>query len=250
MLSGVPPSAVIFDLGGTLIHLHDDERAIAARWRQSYTAAAAALPPALRPSAEGYVEAMAAAEAAHWARVNAELWSGPPTSVLANGFRRLGIAPTPAAVEAGLDAYAQAVAGWSEPDPDALETLATLRERGYRLGLLSNTWWAADWHDADLASHGLVDCLDVAIYTSELPHSKPHVAVFRLASERLGVEPAGCVMVGDRLRDDVGGALGAGMRGVWRANTSPWPRPPDVVPDAVVDRLAELPPLLQGWGGA
>ena len=57
-------------------------------------------------------------------------------------------------------------------------------------------------------------------------------------------------MIGDRLIDDVSGALGAGMRAVWRANTSGWPRPEHVKPTATIARLAELPELLQSWGGA
>jgi putative hydrolase of the HAD superfamily len=249
VLAADRPAAVIFDLGGTLIHLRDDDGAIADRWRLSHERLVSAMPTIDWPTVEGYVAAMAAAEAAHWARVNAELWSGPPQSLLTDGFRRLGLVPDRAMLDAALDGYALTVAGWSDPDPDALATLLTLRARGYRLGLLSNTWWAADWHDADLASHGLVDYLDVAVYTSELPHSKPHEMVFRLTCERLGVGPSACVMIGDRLRDDVGGALRAGLRGVWRANASPWPRPPEVVPSAVVDRLSELPALLRGWGG-
>jgi putative hydrolase of the HAD superfamily len=249
VLSADAPAAVIFDLGGTLIRLRDDEDASAARWQQSYEKVVSNVAWRAWPDRDRYVDAMAAAEAAHWGRVNAELWSGPPQSLLADGFRRLGVTPDPAMLDAALEAYALTVAGWSDPDPDALATLLTLRGRGYRLGLLSNTWWAADWHNADLASHGLVEYLDVAVYTSELAHSKPHQMVFRLTCERLGVDPRASVMVGDRMRDDVGGALGAGLRGVWRANTSPWPRPPEVVPSAVVDRLSELPALLRGWGG-
>jgi putative hydrolase of the HAD superfamily len=55
-------------------------------------------------------------------------------------------------------------------------------------------------------------------------------------------------MIGDRQIDDVAGAKGAGMRGIWRRNDSGFPAG-DVTPDAVVDRLSELPDLLQKWGG-
>src|SRR5438132_29536 len=150
---------------------------------------------------------------------------------------------------AALDGYARAVAGWCTVYADTRETLATLRERGYRLGLLSNTWWAAAWHNADLAAHGLAPLLDELVYTSDLECSKPHPAVFREIASRLGVASKMCVMIGDRQVDDVSGARAAGMRAIWRRNDSGFPTS-DVAPDAVVDALAELPPLLRSWGGA
>ncbi|HUQ41755.1 MAG TPA: HAD family hydrolase, partial [Candidatus Limnocylindrales bacterium] len=144
--------------------------------------------------------------------------------------------------------YARAIAGWSSVFPDSKETLVLLRERGYRLGLLSNTWWAAEWHNADIAAHGLADLLDELVYTSDLPRSKPDPSVFREVAQRVGVEPEACVMIGDRQIDDVSGAKGAGMRGVWRRNDSGFPTS-DITPDAIVDRVSELPPLLRTWGG-
>jgi len=55
------------------------------------------------------------------------------------------------------------------------------------------------------------------------------------------------VMVGDRPIDDVWGAQQVGMRGVWRPH---WGSPAigDVRPDAVIERLAELPALIAKFG--
>jgi putative hydrolase of the HAD superfamily len=50
--------------------------------------------------------------------------------------------------------------------------------------------------------------------SSSLPAAKPDAAAFAIACDRLGVEPEACVMVGDSLRHDVHGALGAGLAGV------------------------------------
>ncbi|HZB81823.1 MAG TPA: hypothetical protein VE288_03125, partial [Rubrobacteraceae bacterium] len=44
--------------------------------------------------------------------------------------------------------------------------------------LLSNTWWAAEWLEAQLGACGLHNLLDEVLYTSELPHTKPHPSVF------------------------------------------------------------------------
>ena len=242
------PRAVVFDLGGTLVQWPDWEGGAPAKWGLAYDALCAAHDD-VPASKDEFVAAMRAAEKAHWERVDRDHWSGPPTSLVSEGFRQLGVVADDRALLAALDGYARAVAGWCTVFADTRETLAVLRERGYRLGLLSNTWWAADWHNADLAAHGLAGMLDELVYTSDLPHSKPHPSVFREIASRLGVAPEACVMIGDRQIDDVEGARAVGMRGIWRRNDSGFPTS-DVTPDATVDALAELPSLLRSWGGA
>lgn len=241
------PRAVVFDLGGTLVQWPDWEGGAPAKWGLAYDALCAAH-DGVAASKEEFVAAMRAAEKAHWERVDRDHWSGPPTGLVSEGFRRLGLAADDRALIAALDGYARAVAGWCTVFADTRGTLALLRERGYRLGLLSNTWWAADWHNADLAAHGLAGMLDEIVYTSDLPHSKPHPSVFREVASRLGVPPAACVMIGDRQIDDVEGARAVGMRAIWRRNDSGFPTS-GVTPDATVDALAELPDLLRSWGG-
>lgn len=241
------PRAVVFDLGGTLVQWADWEGGAATKWGLAHDALAGY--EGMSASRGDFVAAMRAAEKAHWERVDRDHWSGPPTSVVSDGFRRLGVAASKPALLAALDGYARAVAGWCTVFADTRDTLATLRERGYHLGLLSNTWWAAEWHNADLAAHGLGDLLDEVVYTSDLECSKPHPSVFREIASRLGVPPESCVMIGDRQIDDVSGARAVGMRGVWRRNDSGFPTS-DVVPDAIVETLAELPALLRSWGGA
>ncbi len=243
------PRAVVFDLGGTLVHWPEWEEAAPAKWSAAYDAVRGSGAGAHWPDRDRFVLAMRAAEKAHWERVDREHWSGPPTGLVRDGFRRLGVSEPEDVLMATLDAYAHAVEGWSSVYPDSRDTLVSLRERGYRLGLLSNTWWAAEWHNADIAAHGLTELIDQLVYTSDLPHSKPHPSVFREISARLGVDPSACVMIGDRQIDDVSGAKGFGMRGVWRRNDSGFPVS-EVTPDAVVDRLSELLALLREWGGA
>lgn len=241
------PRAVVFDLGGTLVQWPDWEGGAPAKWGLAYDAVRVAGGDFVA-TREEFVAAMRAAEKAHWERVDREHWSGPPTGLVSDGFRRLDAKVDDRALVAALDGYARAVAGWSAIFADTRDTLATLRARGYRLGLLSNTWWAADWHNADLAAHGLAGLLDELVYTSDLPHSKPHPSVFREVASRLHVAPQACVMIGDRQIDDVAGARAAGMRAIWRRNESGFPAS-DVSPDAMVDALAELPGLLRSWGG-
>ena len=241
------PRAVVFDLGGTLVQWPDWEGGAPEKWGLAYDAVREVCD--VGATREEFVAAMRAAEKAHWERVDRDHWSGPPTGLVSDGFRRLEANVDDRALVAALDGYARAVAGWCTVFADTRDTLATLRERGYRLGLLSNTWWAAAWHNADLAAHGLGGLLDELVYTSDLPHSKPHPSVFREVALRLGIAPEACVMIGDRQIDDVAGARAVGMRAIWRRNESGFPVS-DVAPDVMVDALAELPDLLRSWGGA
>jgi putative hydrolase of the HAD superfamily len=64
--------------------------------------------------------------------------------------------------------------------------------------------------------------------------------------DALGVrDPSRVVFVGDRPYDDVHGAKQAGLRGVLRRNH--FMPDYDVEPDAVIDTLPELLPLVDRW---
>ncbi len=239
--------AIIFDLGGTLIDWPDWDENVHLRWGSSYDYLTSKVTANDLPAKDVYVNSMLAAEKNHWQQVAERQASSTPTEVLRDGFARFGRIASDEELLVALDGYAQAINGWATIFPDTLSTLVELRRRGYRLGLLSNTWWAAAWHNADLALHGLTPLLDEIVYTSDLPYSKPHPSVFREVMRRLDVEPEHCVMVGDRLADDIGGALSVGLRAVWKKTTYPWPEPEHITPTAIITDLAELLPLLQEW---
>jgi FMN phosphatase YigB (HAD superfamily) len=80
-----------------------------------------------------------------------------------------------------------------------------------------------------------------------MSYQKPHASAFRTALDALDVDdPAQAVFVGDRPWDDMSGALAVGMRAVQRTNPLIADRTP-VEPDAVIDRLPELLPLVDKW---
>ena len=51
--------------------------------------------------------------------------------------------------------------------------LGCLRDKGLRLGLLSNTHWPRQFHERFLERDGLADLLDARFYTSEMEYVKP-----------------------------------------------------------------------------
>jgi putative hydrolase of the HAD superfamily len=80
---------------------------------------------------------------------------------------------------------------------------------------------------------------------------KPHPEAFRTALAAVGgVDPAAAVFVGDRPWDDVCGAQAVGMRAVLVPHSTIPERqlmPVSGEPDAVVNRLTDLLPIVDAW---
>jgi HAD superfamily hydrolase (TIGR01509 family) len=89
--------------------------------------------------------------------------------------------------------------------------LEALRDRGLKVGLVSNALDPPHLLHRDLQQMGVAQRLDVAVFSSEIGWRKPHPAIFERALEALGVEPAATLFVGDTLATDVAGAAALGM---------------------------------------
>ena len=135
-------------------------------------------------------------------------------------------------------------------DPDAKDVLAALKQRGYKVGVLSNTMWTAAHHTEVFARDDLDRHIDAAVYTSEIPVAKPHADAFRMILDALGVAAEEAVYVGDRLWDDVAGAQQVGMRAIWIPHSAiPAHQVPDdsAQPDAVAHRLLDVFAIVESW---
>jgi putative hydrolase of the HAD superfamily len=95
--------------------------------------------------------------------------------------------------------------------PTAHALLDALRERGLRLGLVSNAVDPPWLLHRDLERYGVAERLDVAVFSSEIGLRKPHPAIFERALGALGADPGRTLFVGDSLANDVGGAAALGM---------------------------------------
>ena len=118
--------------------------------------------------------------------------------------------------DAGLERFLEAEHTAWEPAVQLAATthalLEALRERGLRLGLVSNAIDPPALLHRDLERLGVAQRLDVAVFSSEVGWRKPHPAIFERALGELGAEPARTLFVGDNLVNDVGGAAALGMR--------------------------------------
>jgi len=90
---------------------------------------------------------------------------------------------------------------------DVLPVLELLRQRGVKIGLVSNT-------SRDLSA--FVDHfklpVDAWVWSGRHGKVKPSPTIFMAVLDELGVAPEAAVMVGDSLEDDVEGARALGMR--------------------------------------
>lgn len=101
---------------------------------------------------------------------------------------------------------------WCELDPEAQRVLQTLKANGLKIGVISNT---EDGRLTELLELVELDShFDLLIDSHVVGHRKPDAEIFRLALERLGVEPEVAVYVGDLYGHDVLAAERAGMRAI------------------------------------
>jgi putative hydrolase of the HAD superfamily len=106
------------------------------------------------------------------------------------------VAGEPGRAESALAALDEYLAALPAIEPDMRALLGRLRAaRRVRLGLLSN---AARGFTERLRGRGVAELFDQVIVSGDVGLAKPDPAVFRLMAERLGVEPAACLMVDDQ----------------------------------------------------
>jgi putative hydrolase of the HAD superfamily len=94
-----------------------------------------------------------------------------------------------------------------QPNEPMLEAVGRARTGGVPTGLISNSWVMDHYTDEIRAA------FDEVVISAEVGLHKPQPEIYRLAAERLGVEPGDCVFVDD-LRENCAGAEAVGMTAV------------------------------------
>jgi HAD superfamily hydrolase (TIGR01549 family) len=123
--------------------------------------------------------------------------------------------------------------------PDARSALEAL-SREYRLGVLANQ---ERWIRDTMARDGIDGYFELWIVSAEVGMEKPDPRIFEHALVVAGAPPERCVMVGDRLDNDIVAAKRHGIRGVWmlRGEAPPAPSSEQLArADAAVRGLDEL----------
>ncbi|WP_235432454.1 HAD family hydrolase [Nostocoides japonicum] len=242
--------AVIFDWGGTLTPWHTVD--LPEQWRV-YARQIHGIPldsPSVADgdlaNAQALADRLLEAEKTAWARARDEHTSATIAQILTEA----GVDPDHDRATLALAAYR----GFWEPhtwtDPQVRPVWSGLRERGIKVGVLSNTIWTREYHRGLFERDGVLDLLDADVYSSEIPHVKPSSEAFRHACDAVGVAPEHAVYVGDRLYEDVHGPHRIGMRAIWIPHSDlPSDQVVDVedTPDAIAHELLDVLAIVDRW---
>jgi putative hydrolase of the HAD superfamily len=233
------PSAVLLDFDGTLF---DTERSI----RAGVAVASNTACELISVDKERWVSANTEAADAVWlASANAWILGRMSTRELSmtiyeQTLRLVGestiFAPRL------VDAHAQAAISAARPFADVPKSLATLRDLGVPVGLITN---GAGTQRELINALGITGLFDSIVVSGEHAVAKPDCAIFDLACAELGVAPEGTWHVGDSLEADIAGALGAGISAVWVNRFGHGRRDTDPVPNLTVESLDMLNPILR-----
>ena len=152
-------------------------------------------------------------DSAIWAETSDARWTVP----LAEYLSGLGLGPDQVAAVSALRRETTRRLGI--PVAGALGVLDAVRDRGLRLGLISNcsSEVAELWPETEFGSR-----FDVAVFSAQAGVCKPDPRIYRLALEGLGVEARDAVFVGDGGSDELAGAERVGMRAVQVGSRDGW----------------------------
>jgi len=100
---------------------------------------------------------------------------------------------------------------WSLVEESAVETLAELKKRQYKLGVISNSNGSIK---ELLTNCGLAGYFDLIVDSSEFGIRKPDPKIFEFALNKLKAAPGESLFVGDSYEIDILGAENAGLTAV------------------------------------
>ena len=143
--------------------------------------------------------------------------TGDTRSFVAAGARACGVEVDAETLARAAEVHRAGAQALRRPRPGALDVLAELRRRGFRIGLLSDcsSEVAEGWAASQYAS-----LIDARVLSYEEGCRKPDPRLYGAIADRLGVAPNECWYVGDGGGRELTGATMAGMTPVLVTNAA------------------------------
>lgn len=148
-------------------------------------------------------------------------------------------------VEPGYDEYVKYVISqfrkYAVIYPFTKSVLSEIRSQGFKIGLITNG--DHQTQTSKLQMLGIGEFFDEIIISGDTLYQKPQVEIFKLMAQRLGIETAEMMYVGDHPKFDVDGSRNAGCVPVWVRTTGTWIFPEIEKPKLQVDSVEYLPAI-------
>ena len=133
---------------------------------------------------------------------------------------------------------------------DMVVTIEKLRKMGLKVGLISNTIWPAWILREELGRASKAALFDVMLFSPEVGYRKPSRRIFRKALKQLGLKGREAAFVGDSPVEDVRGPQSVRMMTILKLPVRSKLRR-STQPDFKVQHLAEVPAIIEkvnAWG--
>ncbi len=241
---------VLFDMGGTIEDIHYD-RALRMKAFPQILAILADEGIALPGDVHGVFDAILARNAEYKAWSEKAMIESPPEEIWSSwNLRDFSVPADRIAKIAEHLAYTWETSFFHRRmRPDAASTLAAIAERGYKLGVISNTSSRTQVFRT-LEDYGIADYFECVILSSIQGVRKPHRAIFEAALAAMGSDAESTAYVGDTLSRDVIGSKRAGYALAFQitsfltAGSDAKVVPGSAKPDFAVERLSDIIPIL------
>jgi HAD superfamily hydrolase (TIGR01549 family) len=227
------PDAILFDLGGTLLH-DSNSSGLSTRVRFRLESEAFVpfvekdlnLPAALADAMDAtYRDGLKESHLRKW--LESQLHQSSSNS-----------AASPEELERLIRSK---VISYSPPEDDR-RVLRELLRLDMPMGVVSNSIFSSDLLRSDLQELSVLEAFRFVVSSAEFGLRKPHPAIFEAAVGKLKVTPAATWYVGDLWENDVVGSRGVGLVPLWlNANDMP---PPVPIPHIRAKSWAELGNLI------
>jgi len=236
--------AILFDLGHTLIDYHNEwvfpeKKAIG----KAYQLACATFGRPPDESTFNLTLSQRLEEARE--RKVSEMVEVPLASLLEDFFAEMGLEADGRLVNGCMEAFYDTLVEHRRLVEGSREMLETVRQRGYRIGLISDVAWGlpSSFPLRDMRIFSIDPYFDSMIFSTDVGLRKPNPKIFEIALESLGVSAEESMYVGNSLQADIKGAKDSGLVAVLK-RSSYYFHDDDIRPDAVVERWSEMVSLL------
>ncbi|MDI6784465.1 MAG: HAD family hydrolase [bacterium] len=236
--------AILFDFGNTLVSTELDWEVII---EQNIASLLGYLVPALgrdKVEKETFGKAFLQIRKENFQKAEVEMKEYTAEESLAQMLEKVGIKNVPQHIlEQAVDAFFAPEENLYPVFPEVPEVLTELKNRGYKLALVSNATSGRLIRKA-AAGRDLTKYFETIIVSADVGYRKPHPKIYQFALDFLTAKPEETVMVGDLLEIDIAGAKKLGMKTILAKFVQPKENynqnNKTIIPDAVASRFRDI----------